>query len=173
MLSLSAKRHEVSENLLLEKILRSTLYIDPLLDAFQVVVLGKATLEMFVATMEADSLEKLAFEQGKKDFIMAKQIFESNGMMLTYFEFVIRVLGKEAKWFKVEGQFVKPENLTLLHSCGMKWSLFLKGYVLGAYEAVSRDKLKIEVSEQSVSILFSVPPEMPARASDEGLDDFS
>jgi len=67
------------------------------------------------------------------------------------------VLDKQAHWFQIEGFNTKPERLTLRHDCGLKWSLFLKSFLTGAYEVVSRDRLKISVTEAYVSV--EVPKE--------------
>lgn len=159
MLAISARRHEVSENLLLERILKSRLFVDPLVDALQVMGIGRRTVMAIIDKVDSDSLERLAFSQGKETFLLARDLFESNGLTLTYFEFVTRILGKEAKWFRVEGEYVKPERVTLFHSCGMKWSCYLRGYVMGAHEVVSQLKLKTHISDESISIMLPSSPE--------------
>jgi hypothetical protein len=154
MLALSARRHGTSENALVEKILTSILTIDPLVEAFGIMVFGREITKGLIEMADAENLEKFALTHGRRSFTLARSLFESNGMTLTYNEFVTGILGNAARWFRVEGEFAKPEVITLFHSCGMKWSLFLNGYLSGAWEIVSRDKLKIEITGEFITITF-------------------
>lgn len=38
----------------------------------------------------------------------------------------------------------------------MKWSLFLKSYLAGAYEAVTREKIKLTLNESYVGVELPV-----------------
>ncbi len=55
------------------------------------------------------------------------------------------ILSKRGGWFKIEGDVDETSReLILHHKLTMKWSVFLKGYVRGAYESVSRKRELVE-----------------------------
>ena len=120
-------------------------------------VFGREIAKGLIQMVDAENLESFAMSHGQRSFSLARTLFESNGMTLTYNEFVTEILGKAARWFRVEGEFAKPEVITLFHSCGMKWSLFLKGYLSGAAEVISKDKLKMEITSECITITFPKP----------------
>jgi hypothetical protein len=73
-----------------------------------------------------------------------------------FLEYLVEILGKEARWFEVGGAEVRPERLTLKHECGMKWSLFLRSYLSSAFGVVSHEKPKMTLNDSYVSV--RLPP---------------
>jgi hypothetical protein len=153
MLRIAARRHGVTENALVESLLESRLRVDPIIEAFDVISLGRNTFMQIIGMANVDGLEMIAFNEGKRSFLMAKQLFESNDMGLNFFQYLTEIL-EGAGWFRVEGALVKPELITLYHGCGIRWSSFLKSFLSGAFEVVSREKLKIDITNEFVSIQF-------------------
>jgi uncharacterized protein (DUF1015 family) len=84
MLRIAALRRGVTENALVEKLLTSRLRIDPIVDAFDVISLGREIFMQVIGMSNIDGLEIFAFAGGKKSFSLAKQLFESNDMELTF-----------------------------------------------------------------------------------------
>ena len=99
-----------------------------------------------------DGLEMVGLDLGKKNFALAKELYESTGRELGFTEYLVEILSKEAQWFEVEGVEDKPEKLSLRHECGVKWSLFLKSYLTSAYEVISREKIQMTISDAWITI---------------------
>lgn len=154
MLQVAARRHGVSENALVEGILARNLETDSLAQAFDYVVISKDTFMPILHMAHADGLERIGAERGKKAFALAKELFESNNLELDFARYLSDVLGEQAQWFRVEGNLIRPERVTLQHGLGVKWSEFLRSYLSSAYEVVSRDKLELAITGDYVGIRF-------------------
>lgn len=155
-LQIASRRNGMTENSFVEKVLTRRIRVDSLLQAFESLTIGKETFVSILGMTNVNGMDILASEQGKKSFLLAKQLFESNGIDLTFFRYVTEILGEQAGWFTVEGAQVKPEVLTLYHSCGRKWSRFLKEYLASAFELASHEKLKVELGDEFVTV--RIPP---------------
>jgi hypothetical protein len=147
-----AKREGVSENSYVENLLAQRIRASPLIRAFPYIVISRRTLLPILGSANSDGLELAGMDLGKKNFALAKELYESLGRELTFTKFLVEILDKEARWFEVEGAEDRPERLTLRHECGMKWSLFLKSYLTSAYELISREKIKLTPNESYVSV---------------------
>lgn len=147
-----AQRLQVSENMYVTQVLTRALMIDPLIPAFDGIEVGEETFASIISTSNPDSLEMDGFVLGKKNFSLARDLFESAGYQMTFIQFVVEILGKEGNWFKVEGGATESPGLTLRHKYGEKWSLFLKSYLSGAYESLANEKLQVEVKGNILKI---------------------
>ena len=153
----AARREGISENSLVQNLLAQAVKASPLIRAFPFIVISRRTLLPILGSANRDGLEIAGLDLGKRNFALAKELYESVGRELGFSDFLVEILDKEARWFEVEGAESRPERLTLRHECDMKWSLFLKSYLTGAYEVVSREKIKFTLSESYVGI------ELPAK----------
>lgn len=160
MLRVSAKLRGITESALVESVLERYLTIDPMVQGFDYIGIGKETFTSMLGMTSTDGLELVGGERGKKAYSLARELFESNDLKLGFPLFVSEILGREAHWFRTEGAFVKPERITLQHSYGSKWSDFLEAYLSSAYEAVSRSKLEMTSAADYVTIRF---PEATSR----------
>ncbi|HEV2226396.1 MAG TPA: hypothetical protein VGR56_06280 [Nitrososphaerales archaeon] len=152
-----ARREGVSENSFVQNLLTRRVNTDPLVHAFPYVVLSRHTLIPILGSTNRDVLEMAGLELGKRNFILARELYESAGRKLDFVEYLSEILDKEAHWFEVEGAENRPERPTLRHECGMKWSLFLRAYLTGAFELASREKTKMTLNDSYVSL------ELPAK----------
>ena len=152
-----ARREEVSENSFVQSVLTHRMKADPLIRAFPYVVLGRRTLVQILGTTNPDGLELAAFDLGKRNFALARELYESMGAELGFSQYLSEVLDTQARWFDTEGTESKPERLTLRHECGNKWSFFLSSFLTGAYQVVSHEKVKTVPNEAYVGI------ELPTR----------
>lgn len=130
---------------------------DPLIRAFPYVILSRRTLLPILGSTNPDGLEIAGLDLGKSNFTLARELYKSTGRELSFSEYLVEILGKEAQWFEVEGAEEWPERLALRHECGMKWSLFLRGYVTSAFEVVSHEKMKMTLDDSYISV------ELPSR----------
>ena len=71
---------------------------------------------------------------------------------LSFVQYIREVLDGQAHWFVTEGASIRPERMTLHHEYGPKWSSFLGSFLTGAYEVVSRGKIKVGTSDAFVSL---------------------
>jgi len=94
----------------------------------------------------------VAFDLGRRNFALAMELYKSIGKDMGFFEYLTEVLDKQARWFEVEGAEEKPERVTLHHECRMRWSLFLKNFLTGAYEVESREKIRMVLNDTYVSL---------------------
>ena len=148
----AARREGVSENSFVKSLLAQRVRADPLMHALPYVVISRRALVPILGSTIADGLEMVGLDLGKRNFALARELYESTGRELGFAEYLVEILDKEAQWFKVEGIQDKPERLTLHHECGMKWSLFLKAYLTSAYEVISRERIRMTINDAYVGI---------------------
>jgi len=155
MLRVSARRRGITENAIVESVLERFLTIDPIVQGFDYIGIGRETFASMLGMTNADGLEFVGAERGKKAYSLARELFESNDLKLSFPQYVSEILGEEARWFRTEGTFVKPERITLQHGYGTKWTEFLKAFLSSAHEVVSRNKLEVTTAEDYVTVRFS------------------
>jgi hypothetical protein len=156
-----AKRHQVSENAYVTRVLRSALTIDSLIPAFNGIGLSSETFASILTNSNSDLLELDGFALGKKHFEETRELLESVGMKMTFVRFLVEILDKQGNWFVVEGNPTEDsESLALRHKYGAKWSLFLKSYLSGAYEVLQAGRLQVQVKESILKIRFPNRPQL-------------
>jgi hypothetical protein len=156
-LSTAARHAHMTENASVSALLEDRLTIYPLIPAFQEIRLATVTFEPIVNATNIDALEATASDMAQKNFRAVRELFRSNGITLTFQVFVMDLLGKYGRWFYLEGDPDWSQGwITLRHQFGLKWSRFLRAYLLSAYSTVSKDKLKTEIDDQFVRISFAV-----------------
>jgi hypothetical protein len=155
-LKVAARREGVSENAFVEGLLSDRVRIDPVYHAVQSIVLDKQTFSSVLGMTHSEGLDIVGYNLGKSGYTLARELYQSNGVELGFVEYITWVLQK-AGWFEIEGAEVRPERITLHHAFGPKWSGFVKSYLEGAYEVVSRERLQMEAAESYVTVNFSRP----------------
>lgn len=148
----AAKHEGVSENSFVESVLSRRVRADPIIHAFPYIILSRRSFVPILGTSDPDSLELVASELGKRNFAFARELYGSSGTTLGFSQYLIEVLGEQAHWFETEGVNSMPERMTLRHEYGLKWSLFLKSFLTGAYEVVSHDRMKTSLTDAYVGI---------------------
>jgi hypothetical protein len=152
-LSVLAARYGVNENKLVTDILASRVEIDPLIPTFEGISLARETFRTILNTTNVDSLEISAWELGRAHFATARRLYESNGEQLSFLKFVSIVLGRHGRWFRIEGKVDSNSKLvTLHHELSLRWSIFLKAYLAGAFEVLSRVRLIVHINEEFVEL---------------------
>jgi hypothetical protein len=150
-----AKKHGITENQLVSKWLSSRAFVDPLVSVFGEVTLGQETFATILGITQLDALELSGWELGKKHFSSAKAIFEAVDEQLTFTTFLGKLLANQAHWFRCERDTpTKSREMILDHDFPINWSIFLRSYLSGAYEVVSREKLQIEIENKVVRVKF-------------------
>jgi hypothetical protein len=164
-LAAMAKKYGQTENQLVASWLSWRMGFDPLIPSFDGLMLTTETFESILDTCNVDALEMRASELGKKNFMLSKTLFEAIGKQLTFLTFVSEILGKRARWFRIEGPDVDEASheLILQHKFGIRWSAFLKSYLSGAYEAVSHRRLTVDITGTFVRLKLNNQPEEAAR----------
>jgi hypothetical protein len=148
-----AKRAKLSENMFVAQVLTRALLTEPLVPAFGKIVLGEQTFASILSTANPDSLEIDGITLGKESYSLVCALFESEDYKMTFVEFLVKLLSQEGRWFSIEcipEEF--PEQLVLHHKYGERWSLFLKSYLMGAYEVLNAEVLKIEVKDNILKV---------------------
>lgn len=164
-LSKAAKKYGLTENHLVASWLAWRMSIEPLIPVFEEVMMSTETLESILNACNVDPLEIAAFELGKRHFATAKALFEAGEKQLTFVKFVDEFMGKRAHWFRVvSGETGETsQELILQHRFGAKWSVFLKGFLIGAYEAGTRRQLAVETTDSLLRLKLDPEAEAPPR----------
>ncbi len=114
------------------------------------------TFQTILNATNLDSLETGASDVAQKNFRLVHELYDSDGRSLTFREFVTEILANHSHWFYHEGGMVAGNRaLMLRHPYGVRWSRFLKSYIVSAYGASSKNKINIEVEDQFIRIDFS------------------
>jgi hypothetical protein len=156
-LNRATKRAQVTENKFVADLLAERLIIDPLIPAFYEIRLAGVTFESILNATNADALESAASDMAQKNSQLVRELYESNGIALTFQEFVTDVLGKYGRWFYIEGNVNWSDGgVSLRHQYGLRWSRFLRAYLQSAYGIFSENRLKIEINNQFVRISLMI-----------------
>jgi hypothetical protein len=149
----ATKRARKTENSFVSDVLMDRLTVDPLLPAFQEIRLSSVTFQSIVNTTSIDALEVAASEMAQKNIRIVRELYASNDRVLDFKE-VIALMGNYAHWFYIEGDNGFRGQMTLRHGYGLKWSRFVRAFLLGAYGVLSNEELSINADEQFVHVNF-------------------
>ncbi len=148
-----AKRAQMTENAFVSELLTDRLMMDPLFPAFEEIRMSSDTFRTVLSAANADELEVVASKVGQKHAQLVHELYESNDRVLTFQEFITEVLARHSNWFHIEGiKGSTRHSITLRHTFGLKWSVFVRGYILSASSIFSKDRIRIEVADQFVRI---------------------
>ena len=142
-----AEREKTSENAFVEGILARRIKTDPIITAFPYVVLSRKSFSSILGMANPDGLEVVGQELGRRNFAFTRELYESVGQEVGFAQYLGDILDEQAHWFFVEGGNKRPEKLILRHEYGYKWSIFLKSFLIGAHEVVSRDRIRIDLAD--------------------------
>ena len=136
-----AKRAQMTENAFVSELLTDRL------------MMSSDTFRTVLSAANADELEAVASEVGQRHAQLVHELYESNDRILTFQEFIMEVLARHSNWFHIEGNKGSARHsITLRHTFGLMWSVFVRGYILSASSIFSKDKIVIEVADQFVRI---------------------
>ena len=154
-LAKASERMGMTMNEFVVAVLEERVLVDPLIPAFHGMTLDSDIIESFLMSGKVDVLETALSEKAEKNVPLIFKLYESSDMPLDFWRYVVDILGKYCGWFYVEGNDATTHKWMMLrHSYGMKWSRCLRSYLMSAYSTISKDKLKIEISDQWVRIEF-------------------
>jgi hypothetical protein len=150
-----AEKKGVSDNEFVAIMLEERLFIDPLVPAFHGSILDSSTIDAFLMSGNVDVLEAVLSENAYRNVPLIFKLYETSEMPIDFWRYIVDILGNYCGWFYVEGNdAVAHKWIMLRHSYGLKWSRCLKSHIVGAYGAISKDKIQIEVSDQWIRIDF-------------------
>jgi hypothetical protein len=153
----ATKRSRRTENALVSEALADRLMVDPLVPALQEIRMSGVLFQSIVNATSGDALELAASEMAHKNARLVRELYKSNDRPLDFQEFVKEILGGHGHWFFVEGSDVVNGNgLMLRHEYGLRWSRFVRSYLMSAYTVFSKNELKVEVDDQFVHLELPV-----------------
>jgi hypothetical protein len=147
----AANRANMSENEFVSVLLEDRLLIDPLVPAFHGMWLSSDAVQSFMVAANVDVLEVASSEMAQRNFPLIFKLYETNQIPLDFRKFVTDVLGKYCHWFYVEGDD-NPHWITLRHAYGLKWSKYVRAYILSAYGTTSKGTIEVEITDQLIRI---------------------
>lgn len=146
-----AKKYGLTENQLVASWLSWRIGFDPLIPTFDGLMLSTEVFESILNGCNAHVLELRGLELGKKHVVMSRMLFEAVGKQLTFVKYVKEILSRRARWFRIEGEIDEASReLILIHKLGIRWSVFLKAFLMGAYESTPRMRLTVEITDTAV-----------------------
>jgi hypothetical protein len=156
-----ARKYKRTENQLVEDWLLWRVSIDPLIPSFEGLFLESEMFKSILSSANADVLELLGWEFGRKHFAKNQALFDGAGETMTFVRYVVEVLGEHGGWFRVESDVDEGSlAMTLHHDLSSNWTIFLRSYLSAAYEVISQKKLtcQTKVLEQgSADIRLPLP----------------
>ncbi len=152
----AARRAHMTESAFLSDILETRLISDPLVPAFQEITLSADTFQSILSATNVDALEAAASDIAQRNMSLIRELYEGYGRKLNLKAFVTDVLQRHAHWFYIEGDINLTHGwVTLRHRYGLKWSKFIRAYLLSAYSTFSKGKLDMRIGDQFVRISFT------------------
>lgn len=151
-----ANARGISENAFVSDIIAHAVETEPLDRVFDKrISLSKDIFRSIVGYMRQDFCEIIGYEAAKKDVPVSFELLKMDHNVFSFFHFVKTVLSDSYAWFEIALDSSKGEML-LIHDCGMKWSLFLKGYMSVACESLDL-KGEFAVTERLIKISLAMP----------------
>ncbi len=148
-----ARKYGQTENQLVVSWLSWRIGFDPLMPTFDGLMLSTEVFESILDGCNAHVLEIRGLELGKKHFVMSRTLFEAEGKQLTFVKYVKEILSRRARWFRIEGDIEEASReLILTQKLGIRWSVFLKGFLTGAYESTPRMRLTVEITDTTLRV---------------------
>jgi hypothetical protein len=146
----------VTESIFVSTVLTDKLFADSLTRTFNEIKFIDEVFRSILGGTNTDTLEMAGSEMASKIFPLMSELYRTHTPPLSFRRFLTEVLGKHYGWFYVEDDGSETEpRMTLHHPFGLRWSVFIKAYILTAYSAISKDRIKIEIAERFVRIDFS------------------
>jgi hypothetical protein len=153
----AARRAHMTENAFVIATLEDRLALEPLIPAFHMIRTSSGVFHSILGTSNTDALETGASDTAQRNFPLILELYAASGRILDFREFIIDIMGKACYWFEVEGDDNGTHRgIRLRHTYGLKWSKYVKAYLLTAYSIISKDKIRIEITDQFIRIDFSL-----------------
>jgi hypothetical protein len=155
LLKEASARAKMTESELVNEVLSRRLLIDPLVPKFHCISLDSDTMQSLLGASNVDVLETSASDLAQKNFPVVRRLYKTMNRPIGFIDFLTIVLSKSGQWFYIEGiDGNTNQELVLRHPYGIKWSRYLKSYLLSSYYTISKSRLKIEIDDQFVLINF-------------------
>jgi hypothetical protein len=142
----------MSENALVSDLIARAIETVPLDHVIERISVSKEIFRSVIAHVPKDLCEIFGQEAAEKEVFICFEILKLDHELHSIFHFVNALLGDSFGWSKIEMDPLKNE-LLLIHDYGMKWSLFLKGY-LSTMGKILHLTSEFEVKERLVKINF-------------------
>jgi hypothetical protein len=137
---------------------------DPLAPLLEGVFVPGDMFRRMIDNCDADELERVAARVAEKDLSTMLETYRRERIPFDFEVIMAEILSGYFHMFRIEGNSSDGRRrvMTLTHKWGPKWSRYLRGYLQSAYGTVSKEKVDIEISGQSVQISFT-PDRAPPR----------
>ncbi len=152
LLTSTTRRVKTSESAYVSSILEMRLKREPLIQNMKEITLKEELFQEILAQTNPAGLEILASEIARKDI---PYTFELLGLQLSpssvlwYFREILQDCG----WFKMQvTQGHESYELKMFHNNGIKWSMFLKSYLMSLYEMISNERAQVTIGDRIVKV---------------------
>ena len=154
-LSRTSLRLNLTETQYVSNCLRKLLTMEPLFQNIGVVTMSQTLFQRIIGQIDHEGIEILGSEVAEEEI---PTVFESLGMnnSLSSFEDFMKVVLEPWGWFKMETARIDlyQHELKLFHNGGLKWSEFLKYYLVSAFEGITKRHPEISISSRVVVVKF-------------------
>lgn len=137
---------------------------DPLAPVLKAdIFLSEAVFRGIIDACDADGLERTGTEVARRHFSKILEAYGKEGIPLDFDQIMDDMLSRYFQMFRIEGRRNPRKGrpvtvVTLSHTRGLKWSRFLRSYLLRAYGMVSKEsELEIDISDEFVHLTFHPP----------------
>ncbi len=156
VIQLDASVKGISENVLLNLILRRHVESYRYEEKIGVIVLPKVAFRNILENSDESIIEKIARDQGRED--PREMIrFSGNEINLGSFLKFLSQLSRYNNWFSYEHSMIGNEHIIILHhDMGARWSKFMGGYLSEAVQNLFGAVIQVEEQNSYVSLRFTL-----------------
>jgi hypothetical protein len=131
---------------------------DPLAPMLEGIVVPEVMFRRMIDACDADELERIAARVAESDLSTILETYRREGIPFDFEEIMAEVLSGYFRMFRIEASSSHGRRrlVTLSHRRGPKWSRYLRGYLQVAYSMASKEKVDIEIGDQSVEVSFTL-----------------
>ncbi len=155
LLSKTSLRLNVTETEYVSKYLKKLLTMEPLFQYLGVVAMSQTLFQRIISQTNHEGIEILGSEVAEEEI---PSVFELLGMgkSLSSLEDFMKGVLEPWGWFKMETVRIDlhRRELKLFHNGGLKWSEFLRYYLMSASERITKQRPEISISNRVVVVKF-------------------
>ncbi|SRR5712692_7826445 len=149
-----AASQSISFNNFVNKILKKHIEFDRYIPDLQFLLIHKILVRRSLLAQRDDAILSTAEEAGgafTKDTLLAMGFPLDRESLLYFIETVLCHYKRfaECQRHSRDGK----ESFYLRHDLGEKWSLFLKGYIIGGFKSIVNEEVKVETTKDGITFV--------------------
>jgi hypothetical protein len=150
-----SKKKNMTESAYVSGALRKELTIEPLSPAFDGITIERVAFRSIIDLANREAIDLLGAEVARRDIPLVFDLLDLKVQKRSVLDFLNDIAADCWHWFKIGLNPEGETRIVLYHQFGLKWSFFLKSFIVEAFALVSEAPPRITVTETVVKVDWS------------------